>query len=134
VPSAVVVQYPVVDPQDAYDHGYTAPGTEPKTLIQRYLGGSPEQFPERMRAISSDTYISPAAPATLIIEPDNDVLIPSGGVMRFAERARSAGIDVTVCRVPFAGHGYDQTAAGSLGNQTGLTIRQNYLIEHGLGP
>jgi acetyl esterase/lipase len=133
VPRAVVVQYPVIDPRDAYDHGYPARGAEPKMFLRRYIGGPPEQFPERMRAIASDTYISAAAPATLIVEPDNDGLIPTGGVLRFAQRARSAGVDLTVDRIPFANHAYDGVA-GSLGNQAALTIRRNYLVEHGLAP
>jgi acetyl esterase/lipase len=126
VPRAVLVQYPVVDPQDAYDHGRAAAFTE------RYLGGPPSRYPDRLRAISSATYLSAAAPPTLIVEPDADRLVPTAGVLRFADLARAAGVDVTVCRIPYAGHGFDQLAAGSPGNRASLTIRAHYLRAHGL--
>jgi acetyl esterase/lipase len=134
VPRAVLVQYPVVDPQDAYEHGRAVPGADPKEFVERYLGGTPQRYPDRLRAITSQTYLSPAAPPTLVIEPGNDSLIPTAGVLRFAERARSAGVDLTLYRIPYAGHAYDQMAAGSLGNRAALTIREHYLRAHGLAP
>jgi acetyl esterase len=130
VPKAVVVQYPVVDPQNAYDNGYPVPGAEPKMFVERYVG---VRSPERMRSIASATYISGSAPPTLIIEPDRDGLIPTSGVVRFAEQVRAAGVDVTLVRLPYANHAYDQIAADSMGNQAGLTIRRDYLVRHGLG-
>ena len=134
VPRAVLVQYPVVDPQDAYEHGHPAAGVQPMAFIERYLGGTPQRYPDRLRAISSATYLSPAAPPTLVIEPADDSLIPTAGVLRFVQRARAAGVDVTADRIPYADHAYDQMAAGSLGNQAALTIRANYLRAHRLGP
>lgn len=134
VPDAVVVQYPVADPQDAYDHGYPVRGAEPRMFIERYIGGTPQQFPERMRAVSADTYVSASAPPTLIVEPGRDGLIPTDGVRRFAARARAAGADVTLAGIPYANHAFDQMAAGSLGNQASLTIRQAFLQSHGLSP
>lgn len=131
VPRAVVVQYPVVDPRDAYDNGYPVPGAEPKAFTSDYIGGLPEAHPERMRAISSDTYIGPSAPPTLIIEPMGDGFIPANGVLDFADRAQRAGVDVTVARLPFAGHGYD---SGALGNQARRSITENYLAERDLAP
>ncbi len=85
-PAAVLVQYPIVDPQDAFDNGYPIRGFEPKMFTERYLGGVPNAVPDRLAAISSITYLSAEAPPTLIIEPDNDGLIPSSGVLGFAER------------------------------------------------
>ena len=66
-------------------------------------------------------------PPTLIIEPERDGLIPTAGVVRFAEQASADGVDVTVELIPFANHAYDQGAASSLGNQARLTITKNYL-------
>lgn len=134
VPDAVVVQYPVADLRDAYANGYPAGLAEPTVFIERYLGGVPDGVPERLQAVSPDTYVSAAAPPTLIVEPDRDGLIPTAGVVRFAERARAAGVAVTLVRLPYANHAFDQMAAGSLGNQASLTIRQHYLVTHGLGP
>jgi acetyl esterase len=132
VPEAVVVQYPVVDPLDAYDHGYADPGFEPHMFISRYIGGSPRQFPDRIRAITSASYLSDRAPQTLIIQPEKDGLIPSAGVFRFVEQACASGAAITLVRIPFANHAYDQVAVNSIGSQARLTITQHYLVQRGL--
>jgi acetyl esterase len=134
IPAAVLVQYPVVDPQDTHDNGYPISGFEPKMWTERYLGGPPNEFPDRLAAISSTTYLSAKAPPTLIVEPDNDGLVPSRGVLAFAEKARAAGVNVTVHRIPHSNHIYDEMFADSIGNQAGLTIRQAYLAKLGLVP
>jgi acetyl esterase len=134
IPDAVLVQYPIVDPQDAYDNGYPIRGFEPKMFTERYLGGVPHAVPDRLAAISSITYLSAQAPPTLIVEPDNDGLIPSRGVLEFVEKARAAGVDITVHRIPHSNHIYDEFFADSIGNQAGLTIRQAYLAKLGLAP
>jgi acetyl esterase len=132
VPEATVAAYPVVDPKDAYDAPFPFPGSSAQWFIASYIGGSPAEFPERMRAISSDTYLSNKAPRTLILEPELDALIPPKGVYGFVDRARAAGVDVTLARIPFANHGFDLSglvrlpAANSLGNQS-RSIVLNYL-------
>jgi acetyl esterase/lipase len=132
VPDAVVVQYPVTDPLNAYRRGYPVPGIEPRRFTSYYIGGTPEEFPARMQAISSATYLSGRAPRTLIIEPEKDGLIPVEGVHDFVEQARASGVSIDVVRIPFANHGYDNEAANSLGNQGRLSITQNYLEQSGL--
>jgi acetyl esterase len=126
------VQYPVVDPQDASDHGAAYGGADPQEFTAQYLGGTPRQHPDRLRAVSSATYLSPKAPPTLIIEPERDTFVPSAGVFAFARQARAAGVPLKLARIPFATHSYDSIAAGSIGNQAHLSIEQNFLDELGL--
>ena len=133
-PQAVMVQYPAVEPLDVYQHGYPVPGFEPQMFIDRYLGGTPGEVPDRLKAISSTTYLSAKAPPTLIIEPSLDGLVPTDGVLNFAETARAAGVRVRVHQIPDANHDYDETFAGTIGNQAGLTIRLAYLSKLGLTP
>jgi acetyl esterase/lipase len=83
VPKAVVVQYPAVDAVTTYERGYPVPGFEPKMLMAGYIGGTPEQYPDRIKAISSATYLSDRAPPTLVIEPEKDGLVVSEGVYAF---------------------------------------------------
>ena len=134
IPAAVVPSYPVVDPQDAFDHGLALPGVDPRRFVPWYIGGQPEAFPDRMRAITSSTYLSAAAPATLLVEPERDGLIPTEGVLRWADEVRAAGVDITVVTIPFANHGFDQAAADALGNQGRRSIVERWLAERGLGP
>jgi acetyl esterase len=81
----MVVQYPVVDPQGAYDHSFPAPSFSPRDFISTYIGGTPQQLPPRIKAIASATYLSNKAPQTLIIEPEDDELIPSAGAYHFVD-------------------------------------------------
>ncbi len=133
VPRAIVVQYPAVDPVAIYERGYPVPGFEPKMLMTGYIGGTPAEFPERIRAISSDTYLSPQAPPTLVIEPEKDGLVVSDSVYAFVERAKAAGADITLARIPFANHIYNQIAANAIGNQARRTITLEYLQARGWG-
>ena len=114
VPRAVVTSVPVVDPQNAYDHGVPQPTADPKVFIGNYLGGPPQQHPDRIRSISSATYLSAAAPPTLIIEPVEDGFIPSEAVFAFAAEAKAAGVDLTTVRIPTTNHFpvYADTLAG----------------------
>lgn len=132
--NVVVVQYPAVDPLAIYEHGYPVPGFEPKMLLTGYLGGSPHALTERVSAISSYTYIHNRAPPTLIISPTKDGLVPSWSVVKFADLAQQAGVDVELVRIPFANHVYNQLAANSLGNQARRSITVRYLKEKGLAP
>jgi acetyl esterase/lipase len=134
VPRAVVVQYSAVDPVAIYEGGYPVPGFEPQMLMKGYVGGKPEEFPDRVKAISSATYLSSRAQQTLIIEPEKDGLVVSDSVYAFADKARASGVDITLVRIPFANHVYNQIAAHSIGNQARLTITQHYLEQKGLTP
>jgi hypothetical protein len=50
---------------------------------------------------------------------------------RFVDEAHAAGVDITLDRIPFAAHVYDEGAANSPGNQARRTITQHYLMQHG---
>lgn len=127
--TAVVVQYPAVDPLAVYQHGFAVPGFEPKMLLTGYLGGDPYKLPQRVAAVSSYSYLSAAAPATLILAPEKDALVPPWSVYRFADYARLAGVDIELVRIPFASHVYNQIAFQSIGNQARRTITARYLAE-----
>jgi acetyl esterase len=106
-PRAVVVQYPAVDPVAIYQKGFPIPGFEPQMLVTGYVGGKPEQFPDRIRAISSETYLSREAPPTLVIAPEKDGLVVSESVYTFVDKAKAVGVDIEIVRIPFANHVYN---------------------------
>lgn len=130
VPAAVAVQYPAVDAMSIYHDGYPIPGFEPQMLIEGYIGGHPDQHPDRMAAISSASYLSEAAPPTLILLPDNDSLVVAQGTRAFAKEAIAKGVNLELVRIPFANHVFNQLAANSLGNQIGRTVRLRFLEEN----
>lgn len=118
VPAAVVAQYPVVDPAATWKHGFGGGSSSgARALLEQYVGGTPLDRPERYAAISSFRFISSSAPATLIIEPERDHLVPAGTVHDFVDEARGRGVDVDLASIPFADHGFDSFATGSIGDQ-----------------
>ena len=130
VPMAIAVQYPAVDPRSIYEDGFPIPGFEPRMLIEGYIGGSPDQYPERITAVSSATFLTPEAPPTLIILPEKDSLVVASGTLAFVQAARAAGVNIELVRIPFANHVFNQVAANSLGNQIGRTVRLRFLEQH----
>ena len=129
VPAAVVADYPAADVRAAASSVVYLGALNGAGLSQQYIGGTAEEFPERYDAVSTATYLSPQAPATLIMEPTRDTLVPTQSVLDFAEQARAAGVDVEVVDIPLSWHIYSQVAANSIGDQAHLSIGMNYLAE-----
>lgn len=132
IPIAVIADYPVVDPQEACEDGVRIFGHGPRDFTSKYVGGDPQNFPDRMRAISSATYLSLRAPAALIFEPEKDGFIPTPGVYRFVDQARHAGVDITMIRIPFSNHGFNLGAPNSIGDQAQRTIAESFFERRGV--
>ena len=131
--SAVSALYPVVDPAGFFNNDAPALAGTSREMAEAYTGGSPQQFPDRYAAISSGTYISPAAPPTLVIVGEADHLVPVEGTYRFTERVRSAGVDVELVAVPYADHVFD-ARRGSIGQQAYRQLTARWLEAHGQAP
>lgn len=130
VPSAIATLYPAVDPISIYDQGFPIPGFEPRMLIEGYIGGTPEDFPDRVAAVASASFLTAQAPPTLIILPEKDSLVIASGTRAFARAAGAAGVPLELVQIPFANHVFNQMAANSLGNQIGRSIRLRFLNDH----
>jgi acetyl esterase len=105
--------YPGVDLVSIYRKQHGPTGLDTKAMATKYLGGTPEQVPERYKAVGSATHISAAAPPTLLFLSENDHVVPPDSMAAFVQQARQAGITVEVVSVPFAEHGFDLTGIGS---------------------
>ncbi len=114
--SAVVSLYPVIDPADFYRNPDPIMGPSARSMASQYTGGSPEQYPERYRTISSASYLTPGAPPTMLIVGENDTLVPPEPTYAFAQRAKSEGVTVELVRVPYMNHAFD-VFPHTLGNQ-----------------
>ena len=105
--SAISAAYPALDATGFHDNRDSYLGAYARRMTTAYLGGSPQQVPERYAAVTSATYISPAAPPTLLLVGENDRLVPPEGAYDFAAKARRAGVEVRLIRVPYADHSFD---------------------------
>jgi acetyl esterase len=130
---AVVVVNPVANPGYTYEHGRPWFGQDPRDFITDYLGGTPSEHPDRLAAISAQTYISRRAPPTLIVQSPRDDFVPAQGNYEVADRARASGADVTIVRIPFTYHAFS-SLAGSLGFQIDVSVSENWLEERNLAP
>ncbi|RYE70571.1 MAG: alpha/beta hydrolase [Rhizobiaceae bacterium] len=129
--AATVALYPVVDPARMYRNPDRLVGMFGRLMTVNYVGGSPDEFPDRYALIASSTHISSAAPPTLLIVPDADHLVVPAAADEFARRTRAAGVDLRMIRMPFAEHAFD-LRSGSIGNQMVRQVMLRFLEEHGL--
>lgn len=126
---AVSVLYPAVDPAGFHDDPDVLLGSVARNMTEQYTGGTPGQYADRYRAITSTEYINSAAPPTLVIVGENDHLVPPQGAYTFFDRASEAGVDIQLIRVPYSDHVMDR-AAGSIGSQLFRQVSQAWLTEH----
>ena len=131
--SAVSALYPPVDLAAAWVSRVPAISDMARQFNTYYVGGSPEQFPDRYRFVASATHISVAAPPTLVVLGDNDHLVPPDATDRFAQQARNAGIDIENIRFPYGDHAFNLNQYG-IGNQFYLGMTYQFLSEHGQRP
>ena len=113
---AVVAPYPVLDAVRMFRNDDLLARQFAPTMTTHYIGGTPEQFPDRYAAISSASHIVHGSPPTLLFPGMADHLLPVDGAFDFASKARAAGIHIRVIAVPYAEHSFDQ-GSGSVGNQ-----------------
>ncbi|NMO92737.1 alpha/beta hydrolase [Actinomycetospora sp. TBRC 11914] len=105
VPRAIAAEYPALDPVDGYEHGL--PRADARAFKTLYTGGSPAQVPDRYRAVSGVSALSPLAPPTLVVAAGADRLVPRDGLTRFVTAARGVGVDASLVVVPGVGHAFD---------------------------
>jgi acetyl esterase/lipase len=98
-----------------------------------YTGGSPERFPDRYAAIASATHINAKAPPTLLVVPEADHLVAPAATYAFAAKAKAAGIETRLIRMPYAEHAFD-LRSGSVGSQLVRRTMLQWLEAHGLKP
>lgn len=124
VPRAVATLYPAVDLGDTHRRGQGA-----QQFAAAYTGGTPDQVPDRYRAVTGTHVISRQAPPTLAIVPARDRLVPPEGATDFVEAARAAGVDAQQVDVPFADHAFDTGPDGSLGHQAAFSVLAAWAAE-----
>jgi acetyl esterase len=131
--STVSALYPPVDLAAAWASQVPGISDMARQFNTYYVGGSPQQFPDRYRFVASATHITAAAPATLVIFGANDHLVPPDATDRFAQQARNAGIDIESIRFPYGDHAFNLNQDG-IGNQFYLGMTEQFLSEHGQRP
>lgn len=120
---AVSALYPATDMEQLYTN-------EPsRVFAERYLGGSPRQYPERYAATTPANHISPLAPATLLTMGTSDYIVPPAGTRRLHDRLRRAGIPCDLIEVPYGQHVFD-AAPGAVATQVWRQATLRWFADH----
>jgi dipeptidyl aminopeptidase/acylaminoacyl peptidase len=91
-----------------------------------YLGGSPEQYPDRYRVASPVFHVRPGLAPTLIAAGALDHLVPFAGHLETVEKLNAAGVPNVLLSVPYGDHAYD-LAWGDLGAQITRKVLADFL-------
>lgn len=113
---AVSAIYPVVGIIEAYENPHQF-GKLGRQFDEQYLGGTPEQFPERYASAQSANAISAEAPPTFIVYGGSDHLVPPNGTENFVTAATGAGVEIRAISIPYSEHGFDLYNTGGVGAQ-----------------
>ncbi len=106
-PAAVFAIYPPEDFELGWNLNTALPGMSARSVEAQYIGGSPQQFPERYRAVSAIYHARPGLPPTLITGGDHDHLVPYGGHLEMVAALNRANVPNVLVTIPYAEHGYD---------------------------
>jgi acetyl esterase/lipase len=95
-----------------------------RALNTQYIGGSPEQYPERYRAVSAVYHVREGLPPTFVVAGARDHLVPWEGHKELADDLNLAGVSNILLTIPYSDHAFDMVW-GSLGGQ----ITRRALVE-----
>ncbi|WP_218022225.1 alpha/beta hydrolase [Nocardia amamiensis] len=115
---AVIALYPVVD--------LTASGTETAVgsgAARKYLGGTPEQYPDRYTATDSAPHITGKSPPTLLVQGANDHLVLAAHTAAYAAALDAAAIPHRYVELPFLDHAFGSTELDTGAQVTRLLTR-----------
>ena len=131
--AATVALYPIVDVAQLYHNDDFNAGIFARYMATSYTGGAPEQYPDRYAVVSANSYVTSAAPPTLLVLASSDHLLPAGPALRLAEQVRAAGAEARVIVFPFAEHAFDDQS-GTIGSQFVRIKSVQFLAAHGMPP
>jgi acetyl esterase/lipase len=123
---AVVAYYAPAD----MAFGYSLPGNplilDSRKVMDRYLGGSCNDDPERCRAASPLEFADAQSPPTLLLHGEPDVLVSFKHTVHLEEKLAARGVPHFSVKLPWATHGYDYMFSGP-GSQISLYFLERFL-------
>jgi acetyl esterase/lipase len=126
VPAGVAAIAPAADLAGIWQDG-TIYDMSGELFPVAYVGGTPNQFPDRYDAASPFRLLRPDLPPTLLLTGETDRMVLLERVTSLADRIRGAGAACELLVAPFAGHGFDGEP-NSFGAQLTETILRNFVL------
>jgi acetyl esterase/lipase len=128
-PKAVFALYPPDDFALGWNMRARLGPSSARTFLKAYIGGSPEDFPDRYQAVSAIFHARPGLPPTLIAAGRPDHLVPFEGHLELVEKLNRAGVPNELIAIPYSEHAYD-VVWGSLGGQITRNVLEQFLNEY----
>jgi acetyl esterase/lipase len=128
-PKAVFALYPPDDFALGWNMKTRIGLSTARKFLTAYVGGSPEEFPERYRAISAVYHVRPGLPPMLIAAGKPDHLVPFAGHVELIDQLNRDGVLNAFLTIPYSEHAYD-ILWGSLGGQITRQVPEDFLQEH----
>ncbi|MFC6826983.1 alpha/beta fold hydrolase [Halopelagius fulvigenes] len=83
---------------------YVFEGDDEDEVVERFLGGTPAEVPDRYEAAQPVTHVSGGAPPTLLLHGGDDEVVPVESSEALAEAMAAAGDEAEVRTYPGADH------------------------------
>ena len=126
IPAGVFVTCPTADLEgiwrDATIHDLSG-----MVFPESYIGGTPDQYPDRYAAAEPFRLLRPNLPPTLILAGETDKFVHTERTLAVTDRIRAAGAQVELLIAPFAGHGFDGEP-NSFGDQLSETLVRDFVF------
>jgi acetyl esterase/lipase len=123
---AVVAYYSPVDLALGYAKPPQPDPINSRAVLEAFLGGRPDQFPERYRAASPIHLANHPQPPTLLIYGGKDHIVQSSYGRALYERLQTGGTEAIFLEIPWADHAFDSLFSG-VSNQLALYHTERFL-------
>ena len=100
-----------------------------QTSEKRYIGGTPEEFPERYRALSPFYHINAQTPPTITFIGTSDRIVPLEQAATLDQALSKAGVARETYLLPGTDHGFDINWGG-FGTQIARAKIEDFLQKH----
>lgn len=130
VPRAVYADSPALDARAVWGGDDPYAGRGARETVEKYLGGTPGEYPARADAVTSANHVTDRSQPTMIVRSADDRLVPPGSYEGFHAAAAASGVELTEQVRPHADHASALSAHG-VWNQHLLDSMTTFFAEHG---
>jgi acetyl esterase/lipase len=109
----VVNYYGPVDLTSGYNHPPIPDPINTRSLLEDFIGGSPEQFPDRYRQASPLTFVTQPLPPTLLIYGSRDHIVEAQYGQQLHQRLQAVDSPSVYIEIPWADHSFDSVFNGA---------------------
>ena len=124
---ATVAYYPPTDLLDDYLHPAQPDLIDGRGVIGAFMGGTPEQVPQRYAEATPQHWLDRPVPPTLLVMAGADQLVLPRNAPALSVPSRAAGNKVVTVTIPWSGHGFDFIFQGP-GSQLALFYWERFML------